>query len=243
MPVDLRAAAAQHARTEQERGKRRTYRNRVQSRPRQSRKSPENDQRRGAGVPLRRLDQTDRPLNPFTPFKASNPDAGKLYGAIVAQARLPVFYQALGVPDTLEGRFLVLSLHLFAVHRRLKAEGEPARELAQDLADRFTADMETVLRELGVGDLSVPWKVRKIAAAHAGLVEELERACGAGDEAVAASLANALPPDQRDSGPLSLQLAHYVRDSVEALGTQSVAALAAGEVKFPEIGAGGGSND
>jgi cytochrome b pre-mRNA-processing protein 3 len=182
-------------------------------------------------------------LNPFTPFKASNPDAGRLYGAIVAQARLPVFYQALGVPDTLEGRFLVLSLHLFAVHRRLKADGEPARELAQDLADRFTADMETVLRELGVGDLSVPRKVRKIAAAHAGLLEELERACGAGDEAVAASLANALPPDQRDSGPLSLQLAHYVRDSVEALGTQSVAALAAGEVKFPEIGACGGSND
>ena len=91
-------------------------------------------------------------MNPFTPFKAPNPDAAKLYGAIVAQARLPVFYQALEVPDTLEGRFLVLSLNLFAVHRRLKAEGEPARGLAQDLADRFTADMETVLREIGVGE-------------------------------------------------------------------------------------------
>jgi cytochrome b pre-mRNA-processing protein 3 len=112
-------------------------------------------------------------LNPFTPFKASNPDAAKLYGAIVAQARLPVFYQALEVPDTLEGRFLVLSLHLFAVHRRLRAEGEPARGLAQDLADRFSADMDTVLREIGVGDLSVPKKVRKVAAAHAALLEDL----------------------------------------------------------------------
>jgi cytochrome b pre-mRNA-processing protein 3 len=180
-------------------------------------------------------------LNPFTPFKASNPDAAKLYGAIVAQARLPVFYQTLDVPDTLEGRFLVLSLHLFAVHRRLKAEGEPARGLAQDLADRFTADMDTVLREIGVGDLSVPKKVRAIAAAHAALLEDLERAFAAGDAAIAASLESRLPSNQRGSGASSLRLAHYVRDCVGALAAQSVVALAAGDVKFPEIGSGGGS--
>ena len=182
-------------------------------------------------------------MNPFTPFKASNPLAGKLYGAIVAQARLPVFYQALGVPDTLEGRFLVLSLHLFAVHRRLKAEGEPARGIAQDLADRFTADMETVLREIGVGDLSVPRKVRKVAAAHAALLEDLERAYASGDVAIAASLERTLPSDQHQSGASSLRLAHHVRESVSALAAQSVAALAAGEVKFPEIGSGHGSKD
>jgi cytochrome b pre-mRNA-processing protein 3 len=177
-------------------------------------------------------------LNPFTPFKAPDPDAAKLYGAIVAQARLPVFYQALGVADTLEGRFLVLSLHLFAVHHRLKAAGESARGLAQDLADRFTADMDTVLREIGVGDLSVPRKVRAVAAAHASLLEDLERAFASGDAAVAASLGSALPPDQCPSGASSLRLAHYVRDSVSALGAKSLAALAAGEVKFPEMSSG-----
>jgi cytochrome b pre-mRNA-processing protein 3 len=180
-------------------------------------------------------------LNPFTPFKASNPDAARLYGSIVAQARLPVFYQALDVPDTLEGRFLVLSLHLFAAHRRLKAEGEPARALAQDLADRFTADMDTVLREVGVGDLSVPKMVRGLAAAHAALLEDLERAFASGDAAIAASLESRLPSNQRESGASSLRLAHYVRDCVGALAAQSVAALAAGDVKFPEIGSGGGS--
>jgi cytochrome b pre-mRNA-processing protein 3 len=182
-------------------------------------------------------------LNPFNPFKASNSDAAELYGAIVAQARLPVFYQMLEVPDTLEGRFLVLSLHLFAVHRRLKAEGEPARGLAQDLADRFTADMDTVLREIGVGDLSVPKKVRKVAAAHAALLRDLERAFASGDAAIAACLESTLTADQRQSGASSLRLAHYVRDCVGALAAQSVAALAAGEVKFPEIGSGGGSKD
>src|SRR5262245_31263517 len=244
VPVDLRAAAAKQARAEQKRGERRTQSYiRVQSQPRQRRKSPSVSWRWRPGPRCERLDQTDRPLNPFTPFKASNPETAKLYGAIVAQARLPVFYQALGVPDTIEGRFLLLSLHLFAVHHRLKVEGEGGRVLAQDLADRFTADMETVLREIGIGDLSVPKKVRGVAAAHAALLEDLERAFASGDAAIAASLDSALPRDQRSNGTSSLRLAHYVRDSVNALAGQSVAALGAGKVEFPEIDFGGGSKD
>lgn len=188
-----------------------------------------------------RLDQTDRPLNPFKPHNA--PDGAKLYGAIVAQTRLPVFYQTLGIPDTLGCRFLVLSLHLLAVHHRLKAAGEPARGLAQDLADRFTADMDTVLREIGVGDLSVPKKVRGIAAAHAALAESLARALARDDAAIATALQDALPADQRPSWSSSLRLAHYLRGCVSALAAQDVAALAAGEVKFAEIGPGYGSKE
>ena len=66
----------------------------------------------------------------------------------------PFSTRSFGVPDTLEGRFVVLSLHLFAVLHRLKGEGAEARDTVQDLADRFSTDMETVLRELGVGDLA-----------------------------------------------------------------------------------------
>ena len=80
----------------------------------------------------------------------------KLYGAIVAQARLPVFYRSFGVPDTLPGRSALLSLHLFAVLHRVKEEGPDGRTLAQELVDRFSRDMETVLRELGVSDLRIP---------------------------------------------------------------------------------------
>jgi len=113
------------------------------------------------------------PLHPLTPWRRNDTNAAKLYGAIVAQARLPVFYQDLGVPDTLEGRFLMLSLHLFAVLHRLKGEGPAAVGLAQELSDRFSADMETVLREIGVGDLSIPKKVRGLAASCAALFASL----------------------------------------------------------------------
>jgi cytochrome b pre-mRNA-processing protein 3 len=116
-------------------------------------------------------------------------NAAKLYGAIVAQARLPVFYRQLAVPDTLDGRFLVLSVHLFAVLHRLKAEGEAGLDLAQALADQFSMDMETVLREVGFGDLAIPKRVRGLAAASAGLLQAYEEA---GEERLAATMGQSL---------------------------------------------------
>jgi cytochrome b pre-mRNA-processing protein 3 len=61
----------------------------------------------------------------------------RLYGAIVAQARLPVFYTALAAPDTIEGRFDLLVLHVHLVYRRLAELGEDGRMLGQALFDRF----------------------------------------------------------------------------------------------------------
>jgi len=153
----------------------------------------------------------------------------------VAQARLPVFYQELGVPDTLEGRFLVLSLHLFAVLQRLRAEGPQARALVQELTDRFGADMDTVLREIGVGDLSVPKKMRALAAKSASLWDTFARAEAAGEEALAGVIAGALPDDQVLDEGVSAGLAHYLMEAVSALETQTFVSLGAGNVQFPGI--------
>jgi cytochrome b pre-mRNA-processing protein 3 len=197
-----------------------------------------------------------RPLNPLyslSLWRRDDTSAAKLYGAIVAQARLPVFYQGFGVPDTLEGRFLVLSLHLFATLHRLKAEGPKsegpksegpksegpksegakALELAQDLIDRFGADMETVLREIGVGDLSIPKKVRGLAASGASLLQSYEEALAEGDEALAAVITHALPLEDGASGAAGRRLAHYLKGVVGLLQAQDFAALSAGEMRFP----------
>ena len=178
------------------------------------------------------------PLYPLTRWHRNDTNAAKLYGAIVAQARLPVFYQGFGVPDTLEGRFLMLSLHLFAVLHRLKGEGPAAVGLAQELSDRFSEDMETVLREIGVGDLSIPKKVRGLAASSAALLQAYEEALAAGDEAIAASIANVLPPERGSSEAASGRLAHYLRGVVRQVEAQSFAALRAGEVRFPGMAPG-----
>jgi cytochrome b pre-mRNA-processing protein 3 len=175
------------------------------------------------------------PLDPSAPWRRQEPNAAKLYGAIVAQARLPVFYQELGVPDTLEGRFLILSLHLFAVLHRLKQDEPAAYDLAQELTDRFSADMETVLREIGVGDLSIPKRMRGLAASSAGLLRAYEESLADGDEAVATTITKAMPLDQRPFPAASRRLAYYLKEAMCRLAKQDLAALRAGEVGFPGI--------
>src|SRR5438034_11506425 len=92
------------------------------------------------------------PLFRRNPFQRSIP---ALYGAIVAQARLPSFYAGYGVPDTLLGRFDMVILHLALVLRRLREAGAP-EPFGQGVFDAFCRDMDHNLREMGVGDLAVP---------------------------------------------------------------------------------------
>lgn len=174
------------------------------------------------------------PLHPPTRRRDAT-NAAKLYGAIVAQTRLPLFYQNLAVPDTLQGRFLVLSLHLFALLHRLNQEGGEALDLAQKLSDRFSRDMEAVLREIGVSDLSIPKRMRGLAASSAVLFEAYETALASGEEAVAGSIAEAFPMEGHLSEDATKRLAHYVFGTIRLLQAQPLAALRAGEVRFPDL--------
>ena len=98
----------------------------------------------------------------------SNRSIAALYGMIVAQARTAAFYRSYGVPDTVNGRFEMVVLHAVLVLRRLESEPAPVRGLGQALFDRFCADMDGNLREMGVGDLAVPDRMRRIGEAFYG---------------------------------------------------------------------------
>ncbi len=177
-----------------------------------------------------------KPLAALLPWHRKEPQADQLYGAIVARARLPIFYQGFGVPDSLEGRYVMLSLHLFAVLHRLKQAGtKEAARMAQDLSDSFSADMETVLRELGVGDLAVPKKMRALIASGAGQFESYKRALSAGEGALQEAIASALPGETADAKAASRELAHYLLKVVQRLEDKPVGGLCAGKVSFPRI--------
>ena len=104
-----------------------------------------------------------------------------LYGAIVAQARLPVFYLDYRVPDTVNGRLDLLMLHLALTYERLSQGGEGPRAVGQALFDRFCRDMDDHLREQGVSDLKVPKEVRGVGAAFFGRHGTYLTALQAGD--------------------------------------------------------------
>jgi cytochrome b pre-mRNA-processing protein 3 len=86
---------------------------------------------------------------------------------IVAQAREPLFYRDLDVPDTVEGRFDMVILQLWLVLRRLRTAPDGVR-LSQALFDHFCNDMDANLREMGVGDLTVPKRMQAFGEAFYG---------------------------------------------------------------------------
>jgi cytochrome b pre-mRNA-processing protein 3 len=156
-----------------------------------------------------------------------------LYGKIVTQARSPVFYADYGVPDTVSGRFDLIVLHLVLVVRRLDGAAG-GRGLGQGLFDRFCRDLDDNLREMGVGDLAVPKEMRRLGEAFYGRQAAYLAALAAGDDgelvrALARNIFNASADADR-----AVRLARYVRMAAHRLDAQDEAALARGEIVFPD---------
>jgi len=160
------------------------------------------------------------------------------YGAIVAQARNPAFYLDFGAPDTPEGRFDMIVLHLALVCRRLGRATVPDRGRAQALSqavfDMFCRDMDHNLREMGVSDLGVPKKMQKLGEAFYGRLDVYDRAlAGAGDAELAAALRrNVLG----EGAPVAAapRLAAYVRDAADRLEASTITDLGSGKLAFPD---------
>lgn len=116
--------------------------------------------------------------------RAPDPVPG-LYATIAAAARRPEHYLAHQVPDTVEGRFELLMLMTGLVVDRLnRAEDGATKEAGRRLGETFFDDMDRTLRELGVGDTTMPKKMKKIARAFFGRLVATRAALAAPDPAV-----------------------------------------------------------
>jgi cytochrome b pre-mRNA-processing protein 3 len=115
--------------------------------------------------------------------------AEALYDALAAQARMPEFFLAGGVPDTPEGRFDLLSVHMFLGIRRLRAEGPGGAKSTRLLQEVFFERLDSALREMGVGDLSVGRKIRGLAEAFYGRYSSYEQNLNADGDALEHALA------------------------------------------------------
>jgi cytochrome b pre-mRNA-processing protein 3 len=167
--------------------------------------------------------------------KQHNPAAVGLYRCIVEQARQPGFYTCHGVPDSLDGRFDMIVLHAFLVMRRLRTiASQAADQLSQDLFDLLFADMDSNLREIGVGDLGVGKRVKKMAQAFYGRVEAYEAGLLATDDAILTdALTRNLYGTTQPALPNQLAMAAYMRAAEARLAGQPEAKIMAGNVAFP----------
>ncbi len=133
----------------------------------------------------------------------------RLYEAAVRQARDPGFYTRLGVADRIDARFELYTLHVLLLVMRLRDEGERGAEIGQDLFNTYVSALDHALRELGVGDVSVGKKMRKLGEALYGRMTAWE-----------------VPLREGDAAALAVGLARNVYESEDAAAGTDLAAYA-----------------
>ena len=156
-----------------------------------------------------------------------------LYGSIVAQARQPYFYSDLNVKDTLEGRYDMIIMHAFLLFHRLKGESGKAKEVGQVVFDTMFKDFDQSLREMGVGDMGVGRRIKKMASSFYGRVEAYDKALEAADndqleQVIARNVFNKTEPDKN----VLKHLAIYMRRNVEQLELVRVDTIFDGNLHF-----------
>lgn len=157
--------------------------------------------------------------------------AEALYTTVAEAARRPAFFVDWGVPDTAEGRFEVLALHMILLLDRLAADGPAAAKLAEMTSETYFEALDAGLRELGVGDLSVGRRIRTMAESYIGRAKTYRVALASRDiehleDALARNVYGAL------TAPAG-GLASYMMMAAEALKSQPSARLVSGIVEFP----------
>lgn len=170
----------------------------------------------------------------FTPSRTRV--AGEaLYASAARQARQPAFYASLGVADSAEKRFEMLTLHVTLIVLRLRGQDGAAAETAQHLFDTFVQALDDALREMGVGDLSVGKKMRKLGEAFYGRARAYEEALAAlPDDGALKDLIARTALDEADP-TAAAPIADYVRRTREALSSQPLSDLLDGRVAWPHV--------
>jgi cytochrome b pre-mRNA-processing protein 3 len=160
----------------------------------------------------------------------------RLFSAAAAHARQPGLYRDAGAPDTYEGRFELYTLHVVLVLHRLKGQGPHAAQAAQALFDAYVRSLDDALREMGVGDLSVGKKMRKLGEAFYGRAKSYDQAFAALPDAapLQALIARTVYAEAAGGDPAGL--AAYALSAMQALHAQPLAAVLEARLAWPAYG-------
>ena len=160
-----------------------------------------------------------------------------LFTSASDKARDPAFYQAGEVPDTYEGRFELYTLHVILLLHRLKGEGPQMAETRQGLFDAFIRNLDDGLREMGVGDLSVGKKMRKMGAGIYGRLKSYDEALKGDREVEAVTPLLIRTVFAEAETPAATGLARYVVGARDALAAQPTEKFLQGEAAWPSFAA------
>ncbi len=173
----------------------------------------------------------------FRLFGRKNSNAAiveRQYAILTAAARQPFFYTDLDVPDTVMGRFEMLSAVLIVYFRRTRSSARSGQEIAQEIVDAFFEDVDHSIRELGVGDVAVPKRMKKFASMFYGRLESYAAAMEKKDaEELAAALKRNFHPKNDDPSLTMAGLASYLLLAEAELAGLGEDIVETGTLKLP----------
>lgn len=173
----------------------------------------------------------------FRLFKKKNSNQAivdRQYAALTSAARQPGFYLHMGVPDTVMGRFEMLSAVMILYFRRTRTSDTSGQEIAQEIVDAFFQDLDHSIRELGIGDQGVPKRMKKLAGMFYGRLESYAAALDGDDaQALAAALKRNIYPQADEDTPDMEMLAQWMIMASASLVDQSEEIVATGTVTLP----------
>lgn len=167
--------------------------------------------------------------------------ARALYAAAVAQARNPAFYRRLAAPDTLDGRYELVTLHVYLLLRALKGQGKAAHDVGRRLMEIMVDDFDRSLREMGIGDTGIPRRVKQMARGFAGRQAAFDAALdvpldAGGDEALDVAVDNNIYGTVPDAPAAArAAIAAYIRREAAPPNKSKLGELLAGRAVFGKI--------
>lgn len=158
-----------------------------------------------------------------------------VYAQLLERSRDPRFYASSGVPDTFIGRFDLLLLHVFLVVNRLTSEGAAGQGFSQALFDITFTHMDQGLRELGMGDMGVPKRMRKMMKAFNGRMHAYRDSLGSDADLKDALRRNLYGSVETPEAGNMETMKNYVRANINILANQSLTDMLEGRMVLREI--------
>lgn len=176
-------------------------------------------------------------LNWFKQRKARKDAAARIYDMAVVQSRTPDFYTRLGVADTIDGRFDLLTLHVYLAMDRLNTLGPEGRALGQALFDRMFRMVDLSLREMGFGDLGIPKHMKKMMKAFNGRAHSYHAALSAANpDALQLALTRNVYRVEGESIPAGVfALTDYALETHATFAQFDLDAFTDGRIWFPAV--------
>lgn len=169
----------------------------------------------------------------FGKERAEKKYADALYSHVVSAARKPQLYGQSGTPDTANGRFELIILHIFMLFRRMQEDSAQMRSVKQKTFDRFLEDMDVNLREIGVGPDGVPKRIQKMLENFYGRAAAYQTAIDENNQAnMAEVISRNFYADVKPNEQGAKNLAAYVFETVANLDQVTTNDLLTSNFKF-----------